>query len=152
MFYFNPVKAGSIMAVRSEQNLDTLLAVRALTREDISKPCTEDTLRKVAVKITRWKVLRPLIYLTSEDEEKIVAENSKNAERKIAMLLTWRERFGEDATYFKLAKGFEAAKWKDRIIELLDLFSENEKILRKSQTSSVPKLGKAKAYCISPLS
>ena len=133
------------MAVRSELNLDALLTGRALTREDISKPCSEETLRKIAIKITRWKILRPLIYLTLEDEKKIIEENSKNADRKTAMLLTWSERFGEDATYLKLAKGFEAAKWRDRVIELLDLFSESEKILRKSvqaKNSSAPKLGK----------
>ena len=59
------------------------------------------------------------------------------------MLTLWREKFGDEATYLKLATGFEEAKMGDMLISLLDWLQEHEQSSRGTQrmVAKVPRLG-----------
>ena len=131
------------MAVRCEVKLDSILASRALSRNDLEKPCSIECLDKMALKLTRWKVLCPFLGLSSSEEEKILASHQKNSQRRVRMLKLWREKFGDEGTYLKLATGFEDAKMGDMLITLLDWLQENEWPSRRTQrmVAKVPRLG-----------
>ncbi len=59
------------------------------------------------------------------------------------MLRLWRQKFGINATYLCLLDAFESLKWRDLIIELLDLFDKESQESKKSaQPNAVPRLGK----------
>lgn len=108
----------------SEPTLDSILASRSLRRSDLNRKCSSEHLHAIALKLTSWKTLCPFIGLSREDEEDIEEENRKNMDRKVAMLRRWSEKFCDEATYLKLAEGFESLKRRDWILELLKLLAQ----------------------------
>ena len=106
----------------AEPNLHSILASEQIDSVVLQCKCSESHLATIAQSITSWKQLSPFLGLTQQDEEDIQADNSRNAERKVAMLRRWRERSGNEATYLRLAEAFEVLKWRDCISKLLDLF------------------------------
>ena len=131
------------MAVRCEMKLDAILAARALNKDRIDKPCSTECLDNLAPKLQRWKILCQSLGLTSDDEKTILKSHSKNPQRRAGMLTLWREKFGEKATYLRLASGFEEAKMTDMIFSLLDWFTEKERPSsgKHRRAEVVPKLG-----------
>lgn len=128
--------------------LDTVLASRALSRDQLVEPCKQECLDKMALKLSRWKILCPFLGLSSEEEEKILKSHQKNSHRRSGMLNLWREKLGDEATYLRLITVFDEAKMSGMIINLLDWWADNEKVLstRKRQLSRVPKLGTCTSY------
>lgn len=116
-----PIVSSSTMA---ELNLLSILSSRKLTLDALRHKCPENHLAIVARSIMSWKQLSPFLGLTQQDEDDIQHDNTRNAERKIAMLRRWKEKYGDEATYFRLADAFEALKWRNCISELLDLFQQ----------------------------
>lgn len=60
------------------------------------------------------------------------------------MFRLWRQRLGDEATYLLLAEAFEILKWRNMIIQLLDLFclkSETMRQLGRDHPPPVPRLG-----------
>ena len=93
----------SIMA--SRPSLDDLL--RDVPPERLDQPCTQEHLIEIAPSVIQWQTVAPFLGLTEGDEEAIVTRNPNNVNaQKIAMLRTWKERFGSIATYRKLAEAF----------------------------------------------
>ena len=135
------VTCAANMAVRCEMSLDAILASRILNRDRLDKPCSPECLKKMALKLTRWKILSPSLGLTSEEEHKILKSHQKNSQRRVGMLNLWQEKFGDQATYLKLATGFEGAKMTDMIISLLDWLKEAESPSTGRRVTRVPKLG-----------
>ena len=131
-----------IMAVRCEMSLDAILASRILNRDQLDKPCSPECLKNMALKLTRWKILSPSLELTSEEEHKILKSHQKNSQRRVGMLDLWKEKFGDEATYLRLATGFEGAKMTDMIISLLDWLKEAESPSSGRRVARVPRLGK----------
>ncbi len=122
--------------------LDAILAGRALSRDRLEKPCSSECLESMGPKLSRWKILCPSLGLTSDEEKTILKSHSKNPQRRAGMLSLWREKFGEKATYLRLASGFEEAKMTDMIFSLLDWFTEKERPSSGRRVAvSVPKLG-----------
>lgn len=73
-----------MMAIRvREPSLETLLEARALTKERLAIPCSDEDCTKVALKLSRWKELCPFIGLEEVDEEEIDANYKKHKEKKI---------------------------------------------------------------------
>ena len=108
----------------AEPNLHSILSSRQLTVDALRRKCSENHLAIIAQSIASWKQLSPFLGLTQQDEDDIQHDNTRNAERKMAMLRRWREKYGDEATYFRLADAFEALKWRNCISELLDLFEQ----------------------------
>ena len=110
----------------AEPSLHSILSSRRITSDALLRKCSENHLAIIAQSITSWKQLSPFLGLTQQDEDDIQQDNTRNAERKMAMLRRWREKYGDEATYFRLADAFEALKWRNCISELLDLFQQDE--------------------------
>ncbi len=70
--------------------------------EALDRPCSDDPhLKKLALKLTRWKEVA--LYLNLDDGEIEAVEAAVKAEkvraRSLKMLRKWRNKFGENATY-----------------------------------------------------
>ena len=135
----------------AEPNLHSILASRRLTSDALHRKCSDNHLATIALSITSWKQLSPFLGLTQQDEDDIQSDNMKNAERKLAMLRRWREKNGDEATYFRLADAFEALKWRNCISELLDLFQQEE-VDPQSLGSSAPPISTCKTVNDQPMS
>ena len=110
-----------------EPTLDTILESRSLTRDDLDHKCSDERhMNKLALEIHTWKAVAALLGLSKQDKENIEADNRTNADRKIAMLRRWSERYGDGATYLKLAETFEALKRRDLIVVLIEFACDNE--------------------------
>ena len=136
----------------AEPNLHSILSSRRLTSDALLRKCSENHLAIIAQSITSWKQLSPFLGLTQQDEDDIQQDNTRNAERKMAMLRRWREKYGDEATYFRLADAFEALKWRNRISELLDLFQQDELAAPLSGSRSAPPISTSKAANDQPMS
>ena len=134
----------------AEPNLHSILASRQLTLDALHLKCSENHLAIIAQSITSWKQLSPFLGLTQQDEDDIQSDNTRNAERKLAMLRRWREKYGDEATYFRLADAFEALKWRNCISKLLDLFQQDASSL--SQGSTAPQISIARTVNDQPVS
>lgn len=143
-----PLPTKQKMAVRCEMKLDAILAGRALSRDRLDKPCSSECLESMAPKLQRWKVLCPSLGLDSEVEKTILKSHSKNPQRRATMLTLWREKFGEKATYLRLASSFEEAKMTDMIFSLLNWFTENNRPSSAGRRVTVPQLGAFMSHCL----
>ena len=131
----------------AEPNLSSILASRQLTSDALHRKCSETHLATIAQSITSWKQLSPFLGLTQQDEDDIQSDNTRNAERKLAMMRRWKEKYGDEATYFRLADAFEALKWRNCISELLDLFQQEHQSLGNSASP----ISTSKTEPVSPL-
>ena len=104
--------------------LHTILAARQLAKTSLDVKCAEKHLIAITQSITSWKQLSPFLGLSQQDEEDIEADNSKNAKKKVAMMRRWSEKFGEEATYLRMAEAFETLQWRNCICDLLDLLQD----------------------------
>ena len=118
----------------AEPNLHSILASRQISPGDLRSKCSESHLATIAQSITTWKQLSPFLGLTQQEEDDIQSDNMRNAERKIAMMRRWTEKYGDEATYFRLAEAFEALKWRNCISQLLDLFQQETQSMTSSGT------------------
>ena len=107
-----------------QPTLQSILTSRRIPRSSLEVKCPEKHVVAITKSITRWKELSPFLGLSRQDEDDIEADNSKNAERRIAMMRRWSEKFGEEATYYRLVEAFETLQWRHCICDLLDLFQE----------------------------
>ena len=121
----------------AEPNLHSILASRQISPSDLHSRCSESHLATIAQSITTWKQLSPFLGLTQQEEDDIQSDNTRNVERKIAMMRRWAEKYGDEATYFRLAEAFEALKWRNCISQLLDLFQQEPRAAQ-SITSTQP--------------
>ncbi len=69
--------------------------------EALDRPCIDDHLMKLALRLTRWKEVA--LFLKLDDGEIEAVEAAVKAEevraRSLKMLRKWRNKFGEKATY-----------------------------------------------------
>lgn len=112
------------MAFGREPTFQSILESRQLEKRILEIKCSEKLLVAISQSITSWKQLSPFLGLTPQDEEDIQSDHMRNAERRVAILRRWSEKFGDEATYFKLGEAFEALKWRNCIAELLDLYQQ----------------------------
>ena len=69
--------------------------------ELLDSPCDDTHLVKLSQSIVDWRDLSPYLRLSPAEERGIltVFPPTTPARQRIDMLRTWREKFGEDATY-----------------------------------------------------
>lgn len=97
-------------------NLLDLLTKHQLTPEQLSIPCSDEHLEKVARKLTSWKVLAPGLGL-SEDE--VTAIQRDHQDDCLASLIKWRDKLKKKATYLKLATGLDKIGCLDLVKEVM---------------------------------
>ena len=73
----------------------------------IQCPCTKEHLIEIASHLTGWENVASFLGLEEKHEEDIREKYHKNARKqREAMLLMWREEYGETATYKVLMEAF----------------------------------------------
>ena len=129
--------------------LHTILAARQVAKSSLDVKCAEKHLTAITQSITSWKQLSPFLGLSPQDEEDIEADSSKNAERKVAMMRRWSEKFGEEATYLRMADAFETLQWRNCICDLLDLLQD--RLRTESEATGPPRREALQRNPTSPL-
>ena len=79
------------------------IASRGLTVEDLKQQCcTEDVLLKLSKDLHNWEVVGLYLNLTISEIKGIKVDYSSEEERRIHTLTKWKEKNGDDATYYNL--------------------------------------------------
>ena len=71
-----------------------------------NQPCSQDLLLFISENIAKWKEMAPYLGLTDMDVADITGCDPSTRAQSQAMLKKWRQRFGNTATYRKLADIF----------------------------------------------
>ena len=106
------------MATAARPSLEVLNNVPS---EKLDQPCKDEHLCEIALSITDWQSIAPFLGLTEVEESDIKKNYDNTMTQKIKMLRKWREKFGRQATYRKLARVFTKLKHADLVEELCDL-------------------------------
>ena len=106
------------MATAAKPSLELL---KDVPPEKLDEPCKDEHLCEIALSITDWQSIAPFLGLTEAEESDIEKNCDKAMIQKIKMLRKWREKFGRQATYRKLANVFTKLKHAGLVEELCDL-------------------------------
>ena len=93
--------------------------------EKLDQPCRDDHLSEIALTLTDWQLVASFLGLTDAEEEEIKEDSQPARRRKVAMLRRWKKKYGEKATYRKLAQVFWRLKRQDLVEELCKLLNES---------------------------
>ena len=87
--------------------LSQILRHKKLSFHQIECPCTKEHLIEIASRLTGWENVASFLGLSVTHEEDIREKYHKNARKQTeAMLLMWRDEYGETATYRVLMEAF----------------------------------------------
>ena len=112
-------------------SLDDLLS--DVPPKKLNQPCSDMHLCEIALSITGWQSIAPLLELTEVDEEEILCKYpNKLLMQNIGMLRKWREGLGSRATYLKLVNVF----WRVGKITLVEQVCS---LLVSRKTETTPK-------------
>ena len=88
-----------------------------------NQPCSEEHLAKIALLITDWRAVSPLLGLTEAEEIAILGANPHSVSaQKIAMLRKWKQKRRAKATYKRLCQVFSECglcDLNDKVTEIL---------------------------------
>ena len=122
-------------------SLAELLGHYRLRETDLEWECPREMRIKIALKLVDWKVFGAFLGFPPEKVASIDAEHRTEDQRKIALLDSWYEREGEDATCLKLAKVLYDRNRRDLICHLakaLKLSGGRQRNLVTRSSSSDP--------------
>ena len=114
-------------------SLEELL--RGVAPEKLEQPCRDDHLSEIALSLTGWQSIAPFLGLSEVDEEAIVCRYPQDLEmQNIAMLRKWKNKFGQSATYRKLAQVFFDRRKCDTVDKLCHILLQENAV----STSQLP--------------
>ena len=82
-----------------------LVAKHRLTEEELSLKATPKLFAHIIKYMDNWRKIRPHLGLNAVDQEDI-EEKSEASQQRLFMLERWKEKFGREATFFKLVEVF----------------------------------------------
>ena len=98
------------------------------TQDRWNQPCSDAHLAELSKSIYGWEEISPFLGLTKIDDEDIITCYPRSAPaQRIAMLRTWREKYGTDATYTRLAAAFQQCNRRDLLEKISELIAAEEK-------------------------
>uniref|UniRef100_A0A1X7SS23 Death domain-containing protein n=1 Tax=Amphimedon queenslandica TaxID=400682 RepID=A0A1X7SS23_AMPQE len=105
---------------------------RGLTVEDLkSHQCTENVLVRLSKNLENWEVVGFWLGLVGPEIRAIRIDSNSEEERRIKALNKWKEKKGDDATYYNLIEAlndYGNVEMIDRALDLLkDFLLEKEK-------------------------
>ena len=71
---------------------------QSLTAEDLDKPLTEFKILAIARRMLDWKAKAGVLGLREAEIENIEEDNNRNLSRKVALMKSWRDKYGDLAT------------------------------------------------------
>lgn len=108
--------------------------------ERLDRPCEENHLNTISDSILRWEELAPDLDLSAVDIEDIKETKSAPKLRRRAMLKEWKQKFGKQATYRKLARILVLSERRDVAEKVCEMASHSS---HDSTLKSVPSQGRA---------
>lgn len=103
---------------------EELVAFNQLSKEDLSRPVVDDALLGVSKNMDRTKIA-PYLGLTSTDQNDIEETGKSPQQKRMMTLEKWKQKYGPNATYFKLIEVFCKAERQDLAGEICKFFKEN---------------------------
>ena len=110
--------------------MDSFLASKGVTREQLNKRVLEDHRNTIAIEIGRyWETLATFIGVAPHEVYDIIEvyppenPNVSPLDRRLALMRRWDELYGSEATYLKLVQGLEQIGKRD-LSELLIVLSQ----------------------------
>jgi len=73
-----------------------------ISQEQLKQPVTDEHIREISLKMTKWEDWASALELTPTQIEDIDRENLTMHAKRSAVLRVWKESFGSMATYEKL--------------------------------------------------
>ena len=110
----------SKMATQVPPTLENLLYRHGLKSTDLMLACPRDVRHEVAVKIVDWKMVGHCFSVPKEKLAAIDRDNETEDQRRVALLESWSEREGSEASYFKLASVLHQRNRNDLVDLLCD--------------------------------
>ena len=97
------------------------------TQDRWNQPCLDAHLVELSQSISHWEEISPFLGLTETDYEDIVTRHPRSAPaQRVAMLRTWREKHGTDATYTRLAAALQKCDRRDLLEKISELIAAEE--------------------------
>ena len=87
----------------SAPSLMDILSRYSLHEGQLQKECPQDVLLHIATQLCEWSLIGRRLKVPRQALTAIDRDNNSEGEKKLAMLDTWHEREGSEATYLKLA-------------------------------------------------
>lgn len=113
-----------------------LITNNGLSETQLSKKIPKMLLALIAMSISGWREIAPLLNL--EDTEREDIESGKTPrEQRLKMLEKWEEKHGNDATFFNLIEKFLIAKRRDLADKVCDVFKYQGTIYYASQKNAL---------------
>ena len=82
--------------------LDEILSCHGIQREDVNRECSQDIRYEISIKIVNWKMVGYYLGVPEEQLAAIQVDNNTEQERRVALLNTWHQAQGSQATYLSL--------------------------------------------------
>ena len=101
--------------------LGEILDNHKLQKQDLIGECPRKIRNKIALKLMDWKVFGHILLIPKETLVSIDADNHTEEQKRIALLDSWHQREGEDATHFKLAEKLYEHNRRDLVNHLCEL-------------------------------
>ena len=102
-----------------------LVARHRLTEEELSINVSHDLFAHIIKKMNNWREIAPHLGLNPTDREDIEEKRGTPKEQRLFMLERWKEKFGREATFFKLVEVFLSAERRDLAEEVCEFFKKN---------------------------
>ena len=109
------------MAIPTELHLEEILSRHNIAKEDFDKECSLHVRYQIAVQITNWRMMGHYFGIPNEKIVAIQVENRTEEERRVALLRTWSEREGKQATYLNLIRALYHRRRCDLVDSLCSL-------------------------------
>ena len=117
-------------------SLNDILSHHGLQVEHLQTSCPRNVRLEIAKELKDWKMVGFYLCLSQQDLMAVEHENRTEAQRRVAMLETWHEREGKDATYSRLANALHRHGRKDAVEQLCQIVKKaNMEIDVQSLTS-----------------
>ena len=99
---------------------------KGLTIEDLkSHQCTESILVRLSKSLDNWEVVGFYLGLTKPEIKAIKTDSNSEEVRRIKALNKWKEKNGDDATYYNLIEAFSGDNDRvDMVDQALDYLKE----------------------------
>lgn len=101
-----------------------LVAEYKLTVEDLQVKVTPGMLVHISTVMNNWKVIAPHLELKPTEREDIEAKGTPE-EQRLLMLERRAEKFGRQASFFKLIESFLKVGRRDLAEQVCEYFQEN---------------------------
>ena len=106
-------------------SLEDILSKHDLKREDLDTKCPRNIMYDIAIKIDDWKTAGNFLSVPKEKLAAIEEDNQKAEQRRVALLTTWHECHGENATCLMLMIALHKLARRDLIDKLCTLLKSH---------------------------